>query len=78
MLIYGSSHRNRAVHGDLVVIEMLPKQQWKTKSNKIKETTEGTCNDTFVSQKFTEKKRNCLIIEATKLSHILILLDFWL
>jgi DIS3-like exonuclease 1 len=32
--------RNRAVHGDLVVIELLPRSEWKGRSNVIKETSE--------------------------------------
>lgn len=32
--------RNRAVHGDLVVIELLPRSEWKGRSNVIKDTSE--------------------------------------
>lgn len=29
VLISGVKHRNRAVHGDMVVIELLPRNEWK-------------------------------------------------
>lgn len=37
ILISGMVARNRAVHGDLVVVEMLPKSQWQSRSNMIHE-----------------------------------------
>ncbi|XP_021369057.1 DIS3-like exonuclease 1 isoform X3 [Mizuhopecten yessoensis] len=40
ILIHGMSSRNRAVHGDLVVVELLPRSQWQGRSNVIRE--EGT------------------------------------
>ncbi|XP_053720299.1 DIS3-like exonuclease 1 [Synchiropus splendidus] len=29
VLVVGTKHRNRAVHGDLVVVELLPKSEWR-------------------------------------------------
>ncbi|XP_069126738.1 DIS3-like exonuclease 1 [Argopecten irradians] len=37
ILIHGMSSRNRAVHGDLVVVELLPRSQWRGRSNIIRE-----------------------------------------
>ncbi|EDO40307.1 predicted protein [Nematostella vectensis] len=36
VLIYGVANRNRAVHGDVVVVEVLPKSQWKGRSTALK------------------------------------------
>ncbi|KAI8061570.1 DIS3-like exonuclease 1-like protein [Gongronella butleri] len=35
ILIVGNEHRNRAVHGDLVAIELLPESQWLSLSNRM-------------------------------------------
>ena len=35
ILIAGTLDRNRAIHGDIVVVQMLPKSQWKSKINKL-------------------------------------------
>ncbi len=37
MLINGAKHRNRAVHGDVVVIELLPRNEWKGRTMALKE-----------------------------------------
>lgn len=29
ILIYGMKARNRSIHGDMVVVELLPKNEWK-------------------------------------------------
>ena len=42
ILIFGLEHRNRAVHGDTVVVEMLPKLQWRSRSNAIKENDDSS------------------------------------
>ncbi|XP_064607624.1 DIS3-like exonuclease 1 isoform X2 [Liolophura sinensis] len=42
ILIPGMGTRNRAIHGDSVVVELLPRPQWKGKSLAIKENEEGT------------------------------------
>ena len=36
--MYGNKNRNRAVHGDTVVVELLPKSEWK---GKVTALTEG-------------------------------------
>ncbi|KAM7405650.1 hypothetical protein PAMP_000084 [Pampus punctatissimus] len=36
--VYGNKNRNRAVHGDVVVVELLPKSEWK---GKVTALTEG-------------------------------------
>ncbi|KAM9861308.1 DIS3-like exonuclease 1 [Aulostomus maculatus] len=38
VLVCGSKNRNRAVHGDMVVVELLPKSEWK---GKVTALTEG-------------------------------------
>lgn len=35
VLVWGADHRNRAVHGDLVALELLPRAQWRAKSQAI-------------------------------------------
>ena len=35
ILIHGMNHRNRAVHGDIVVVTLLPRLQWRGRSNAI-------------------------------------------
>ncbi|XP_060081062.1 DIS3-like exonuclease 1 [Ylistrum balloti] len=37
ILVHGMSNRNRAVHGDLVVVELLPRSQWRGRSNVIRD-----------------------------------------
>lgn len=37
----GLLHRNRAVHGDIVVVELLHKSQWKGRSISLKSRDEG-------------------------------------
>lgn len=41
ILISGMTARNRAIHGDLVVVEMLPRSQWQNRSNAISDPTTG-------------------------------------
>lgn len=38
MLVNGSKNRNRAVHGDVVAVELLPKSEWR---GKVTALTEG-------------------------------------
>lgn len=38
VLVYGGKNRNRAVHGDVVVVELLPKSEWR---GKVTALTEG-------------------------------------
>ncbi|XP_041372546.1 LOW QUALITY PROTEIN: DIS3-like exonuclease 1 [Gigantopelta aegis] len=51
VLISGQSSRNRAVHGDLVVVEVLPRSQWRGRSMDIKqeEDTSGVKSEDAVS-----------------------------
>ena len=39
---FGLLHRNRAVHGDIVVVELLHKSQWKGRSISLKSKDQGT------------------------------------
>ena len=41
ILIPGNVARNRAVHGDLVVVELVPRAQWLSKSGTIQEPAQG-------------------------------------
>lgn len=45
LLILGRDNSNRAISGDVVVIEVLPKDQWKTPSTKIVDEEAVTKND---------------------------------
>ncbi|OOQ90975.1 Exosome complex exonuclease dis3 [Penicillium brasilianum] len=45
LLILGRDNSNRAIAGDVVVIELLPKDQWKSPSTKIVEEEAVTKND---------------------------------
>ncbi|XP_077418863.1 DIS3-like exonuclease 1 isoform X2 [Vanacampus margaritifer] len=35
VLVYGNKNRNRAVHGDVVVVELLPKSEWRGKPSAL-------------------------------------------
>lgn len=37
VLVFGGKHRNRAVHGDVVVVELLPKSEWRGKMTALTE-----------------------------------------
>ncbi|XP_074514253.1 DIS3-like exonuclease 1 [Sebastes fasciatus] len=37
VLVYGAKNRNRAVHGDMVVVELLPKSEWRGKDTALTE-----------------------------------------
>jgi len=41
VLISGMAARNRAVHGDFVVVEILPRSQWQGRSTAILEPGAG-------------------------------------
>lgn len=45
LIILGRENSNRAVSGDVAVVEVLPKEQWKTPSSKIVEEETLTKND---------------------------------
>ncbi len=40
VLVPGASFRNRAVHGDVVVVQLLPKSEWRSKLNRLAEKKE--------------------------------------
>uniref|UniRef100_A0A3Q3G4H8 DIS3-like exonuclease 1 n=1 Tax=Kryptolebias marmoratus TaxID=37003 RepID=A0A3Q3G4H8_KRYMA len=42
VLVFGSKSRNRAIHGDLVAVELLPKSEWK---GKVTALTEGQVDE---------------------------------
>jgi exosome complex exonuclease DIS3/RRP44 len=70
LLVLGRENINRAVHGDVVVVEVLPKDQWKEPSSKIIE--EETLNkDENADAKddealFTEQERRALQEEVKR------------
>lgn len=70
LLILGRENINRAVDGDIVVVEVLPKDQWKEPSTKVLEEDALTKNenaDTEEGQDFiTEKERKALQEEAKR------------
>uniref|UniRef100_A0AAQ5XAN9 DIS3-like exonuclease 1 n=1 Tax=Amphiprion ocellaris TaxID=80972 RepID=A0AAQ5XAN9_AMPOC len=35
VLVFGGKHRNRAVHGDVVVVELLPKSEWRGRTTSL-------------------------------------------
>lgn len=37
VLVSGAKHRNRAVHGDMVVVELLPRNEWKGRTTALTE-----------------------------------------
>jgi exosome complex exonuclease DIS3/RRP44 len=72
LIILGRENINRAVQGDLVVVELLPKDQWKQPSSKILEEESLNKNDNPETDQpeavETEQERKALIEEA-KRSH---------
>lgn len=41
ILIHGMAHRNRAIHGDIVVVELLPQSEWRGQSLNLKDNNDG-------------------------------------
>lgn len=41
ILIPGTALRNRAVHGDVVAVQMLPKSEWRPKISRLAEMEKG-------------------------------------
>ncbi|KAJ5899123.1 Exosome complex exonuclease dis3 [Penicillium taxi] len=72
LLILGRDNGNRAISGDTVVIEILPKDQWKSPSTKIVDEEAVTGNDNPDSEEseaiITDRERN-LLQEAVKKAH---------
>ncbi|KAF3939482.1 hypothetical protein ABW19_dt0205956 [Dactylella cylindrospora] len=71
LLIVGLENMNRAVDGDLVVVELLPQDQWKRQSDKIVDQDTLTRNENAdvdeVESIVTEKERRALIDEAKRI-----------
>lgn len=71
LLILGRESINRAVHGDQVVVELLPKEQWKHPSTKIVDEETLTKNDnpeaTDTEPIVTERERRALVDEAKRI-----------
>lgn len=53
--------RNRAVHGDLVVVEVLPRSQWRGRSSVIKESQEGQGRFLLISADLNLDLHGCKI-----------------
>ncbi|RAH72054.1 exosome catalytic subunit DIS3 [Aspergillus aculeatinus CBS 121060] len=70
LLILGRDNSNRAISGDVVVIEVLPKDQWKTPSTKLVDEEAVTKNDNPDAEDneavVTERERKALQEEVKK------------
>lgn len=69
LLLIGRENINRAVNGDQVVVELLPKNQWKRPSTKLLEEQNIDSNedpDTDSSEVVTDAERKALAVEAVK------------
>ncbi|KAF3901418.1 hypothetical protein AA313_de0210258 [Arthrobotrys entomopaga] len=71
LLIVGLENMNRAIDGDLVVVELLPQDQWKRQSDKLVDQDTLTKNENAdvdeVESIVTEKERRALIDEAKRI-----------
>ena len=47
ILVVGGKDRNRAVHGDEVVVDIFPKSQWRTRSLAVKIVEENEVEGNF-------------------------------
>ncbi|TKA55280.1 hypothetical protein B0A49_11715 [Cryomyces minteri] len=70
LLVLGRENSNRAVSGDVVVVEILPKDQWKAPSSKILEEESVNKNENADTEEgeavFTERERRALQEEVRK------------
>ncbi|MCJ1387506.1 exosome catalytic subunit dis3 [Xylographa bjoerkii] len=70
LLVLGRENSNRAVQGDVVVVEILPKSQWKAPSTKIIEEESLTKNENADAEDdeavVTEQERRALQEEVRK------------
>ena len=57
VLIQGTTHINRAIHEDVVAIELLPESEWKSKSDVVLEVGEGVEDD---GDKNTDKEETII------------------
>ncbi|KPI45607.1 Exosome complex exonuclease dis3 [Cyphellophora attinorum] len=69
LLILGRESSNRSVSGDIVVVEMLPKDQWRTASSKVVDEEEVNANENAENEEtgdvvVTEAEREALQAEA--------------
>lgn len=62
LLILGRESINRAMHGDVVVVEVLPESEWKTPSTKIVEEDNITKNDNAED----DEEENLLVTEQER------------
>ncbi|KAH8884570.1 RNB-domain-containing protein [Thozetella sp. PMI_491] len=72
LLILGRENINRAVDGDVVVVEVLPKDQWKEPSTKVLEEDAITKNenpDTEEGTDFVSEKERKALQEEVKRTH---------
>lgn len=72
LLVLGRENINRAVDGDVVVVELLPKDQWKQPSTKIIEEDAITKNedaDTEERQDFVSDRERKALQEEVKKTH---------
>ena len=63
-LISGNGDRNRAVDGDIVVVEILPKSEWRARASRLVETETDRCRDIMTSIRVSGH-------EASTMSHFL-------
>lgn len=70
LLILGRDNSNRAISGDVVVVEVLPKDQWKTPSTKLVDEEAVTMNENADAEEneavVTERERKALQEEVKK------------
>ncbi|KAK2879387.1 hypothetical protein FQN49_000930 [Arthroderma sp. PD_2] len=70
LLVLGRDNSNRAIAGDIVVVEILPKDQWKTPSSKIIDEEALTKDDNPEAEEneavVTERERKALQDEVRK------------
>ncbi|KAM7209316.1 putative mitotic control protein [Naviculisporaceae sp. PSN 640] len=72
LLILGRENINRAIDGDLVVVEVLPKDQWKSPSTKVIEEDAMTKNenpDAEAGEDFVSEKERKALQEEVKRTH---------
>lgn len=72
LLILGRENSNRAVSGDVVVVEVLPKDQWKAPSSKVIEEEEVSRNDnpeTEQGESITTERERKALQEEVKRAH---------
>jgi exosome complex exonuclease DIS3/RRP44 len=72
LIIQGRENSNRAVSGDVVVLEILPRDQWKAPSSKVIEEDEVNKNDNAENEDdsaeaiITDRERKALVEEVKR------------